>query len=384
LPHKLGNKPTDLYRLERKIMTRETFESLTGHLYDVMQQGVVEFDVLEWLARNRYQTIKNQSVSTKEHGSDTVVQILEKTAKECEAVYNAARIPLKDSSEFEFLRLQAAANDAITDQQVEILLDTAIPPLLQDGFKEDDVLHWLSLWRKSATLDENRHEHKKASDGRLSDILQASARRLGMFFEQATIANNGKADEELFDASGYIQSIPGLIDTFRPVSDSVLLPLTKSFIRHLKHFDDPDQIVEHLDRSLAIAGWYREKFREPHYWMFIIEGIGLDDLTPSEPHDESDRFDALMTLDWEEIPEGLKKRLLAVGYDPEQIESTDDAALKKRIRKEWSAYHLPFIPSLERFSAEQLRGLVKIFAVPKAYPEFKQRIYTLLLQFRRY
>lgn len=138
----------------------------------------------------------------------------------------------------------------------------------------------------------------------------------------------------------YVASIPGLLATFEAAHDSILIPLSKAFIRYRQDLPNWEEVISQVDRLSAIADWYRKKFREPEQWVFVLETLSLTDLTPACPQNDDDLFDALMCLDWEELDDEMRSRMRAVGFDPELIKDKPAADIVKRIRTSFGSYGL--------------------------------------------
>ena len=81
----------------------------------------------------------------------------------------------------------------------------------------------------------------------------------------------------------YVASIPGLLATFEAAHDSILIPLTKAFIRYRQDMPNWKEVITQVDRLGAIADWYWKKFREPKQWIFVLETLSLTDLTRHLP-----------------------------------------------------------------------------------------------------
>src|SRR5689334_4947497 len=94
----------------------------------------------------------------------------------------------------------------------------------------------------------------------------------------------------------YVASIPGLLATFEAAPDSIFIPLTKAFIRYRRDLMNWEEAITQVDRLGAITHWYRQKFRAPEQWVFVLETFSLTDLTPASPQNDDDLFDALMSL----------------------------------------------------------------------------------------
>ena len=181
------------------------------------------------------------------------------------------------------------------------------------------------------------------------------------------------------NAAEYVASIPGLIESFGPAPDKILISLTKAFIRYERELDDWEQAVERVERLNAIGHWYRRKFRDPEQWAFILEALCLTDFTPPCPQNDEDLFDALMCLQWEAMSVEMQRRLKAAGYEPLVVAEKTAAELKKRIRMSFGSYGLDQMPSLAACSEGHLEELVRVLSIGHAYPQFKERIHTILV-----
>jgi hypothetical protein len=178
----------------------------------------------------------------------------------------------------------------------------------------------------------------------------------------------------------YVASIPGLLATFEAAHDSVLIPLTKASIRYRQDLPKWEEIITQVDRFSAIADWYRKKFRAPEEWAFVLEALSLTDLTPSSPQNDDDLFDALMSLEWEELDDDMRSRMKAVGFDPEVIKGKPTPDIVRRIRTSFGSYGLDRMPSLALFSEQQLWDWVRVLSIGHAYPRFKDRIRSILIE----
>ena len=86
-----------------------------------------------------------------------------------------------------------------------------------------------------------------------------------------------------------------------------------------------------------------------------------------------------MCLDWKELDDEMRSRMKAGGFDPEVIEGKPIADIVKKIRTSFGRYGLDRMPSLALFPEEQLWEWVRVLSIGYAYPKFKDRIRSILI-----
>ena len=119
---------------------------IADNILELARKGVVEWNILMWLAEYRRNLAKDFD-SDEAEVDQIVATILEDTAKELEKVglelFNAGIRGDPPPAE-------------IGEEECERELKEKLLPLLDDGIDETDILRWLALWRKECSMDDKR------------------------------------------------------------------------------------------------------------------------------------------------------------------------------------------------------------------------------------
>jgi len=141
---------------------------LTDHLYALTTQGIVEFDIIEWLAHYRRQMAKENFDCDEGEADVITARILEETANELDRIgleVVQSGIPPDPTAVVEISE----------DAQRE--LNKRLLAILDEGVDEIGILRWLALWRKQASMDEKRVQLRQF-DQQLARIVHSAADKL--------------------------------------------------------------------------------------------------------------------------------------------------------------------------------------------------------------
>jgi Holliday junction resolvase-like predicted endonuclease len=147
----------------------ETGSFLTDHLYALTNQGIVEFDILEWLAHYRRQMAKENFDCDEGEVDVITARILEETANELHRIgleVVQSGIPPDPTAVFEI------------SEETQRELNKRLLAVLDEGVGEIGILRWLALWRKQASMDEKRVQLRQF-DQQLARVVHSAADKLG-------------------------------------------------------------------------------------------------------------------------------------------------------------------------------------------------------------
>lgn len=134
---------------------------LEHSMLDLMRKGVLEWNVLMWLAEARKtNTAVDQLLATV---LEDAANGLNKIAKEA---HDAGVVP-DNPPQYD-----------VTDDDRQREMDATLPPLLGAGADEAVVVRWLALFRKDASLDDKREEKMRAVDVQYARVLWEASERL--------------------------------------------------------------------------------------------------------------------------------------------------------------------------------------------------------------
>ncbi len=140
----------------------EASRILEDRMSYLMRKGVLEWNVLMWLAeyRRKTNTEANQWMAT----------IMEDAAKDLEKVaqeaHDAGMVP------------DNPPKHEISDEDIQRELDETLPPLLNSGTDDAVVVRWLALFRKDVSLDDKRENKARPVDLQFARVLYAASEEL--------------------------------------------------------------------------------------------------------------------------------------------------------------------------------------------------------------
>jgi hypothetical protein len=146
----------------------ETGNVLTDHLCALTEKGIVEFDILAWLARYRREMAKENFDCDEGEADGITAKILEATANELHRigleVVQSGIVP------------DGIAAIEISDE-VQRELNERLLAVLDGGVDEIGILRWLALWRKQASMDDKR-DQLRPFDLQLARVVHSAADNL--------------------------------------------------------------------------------------------------------------------------------------------------------------------------------------------------------------
>ncbi|MBZ5509079.1 MAG: SEC-C domain-containing protein [Acidobacteriia bacterium] len=149
---------------------------IADNILQLASKGIVEWDILIWLADYRRKLAEGDDFDCDEAEADQIrATILEETAKELEKVgLEAANASITSEN---------PSRSELTDEEGERELSEKLLPLLEDGIEEIDILRWLAYSRKEASMDKSRGQMCRV-DVQFARVLFAGSDKLENALEE--------------------------------------------------------------------------------------------------------------------------------------------------------------------------------------------------------